>query len=173
MLSHPVWPQWGSCMQKLLVNSCSLHAHKVVVYGRKLRTELTDRSWMNRNKKPWLGTSHSLRRPRFNPGSVHVGFVVEKVTLEQVFLQVLRLSRQFHSTNAPLQRKMNKKKPHGSCLRCILKCSPCSFTCWAPVLYSSSYIRSVTEATGTEVQLTITNVHNQNSFLLKCIIGVL
>jgi hypothetical protein len=32
------------------------------------------------------------RRPGFAPGSVHVGFVVDKMALEQVFLQVLRFS---------------------------------------------------------------------------------
>jgi branched-subunit amino acid transport protein len=30
--------------------------------------------------------------PRFKPRSVHVGFVVDKVTLGQVFLQVLQFS---------------------------------------------------------------------------------
>jgi hypothetical protein len=32
------------------------------------------------------------RRPRFAPGSIHVGFVVDKVALGQVFLRVLRFS---------------------------------------------------------------------------------
>jgi hypothetical protein len=32
------------------------------------------------------------RRPGFNPGSVHVGFVVDKVALGQVFPRVLRFS---------------------------------------------------------------------------------
>jgi hypothetical protein len=31
-------------------------------------------------------------RPRFDPGSVHVGFVVDKVALGQVFPRVLRFS---------------------------------------------------------------------------------
>jgi hypothetical protein len=34
----------------------------------------------------------SPRRPGFAPGSVHVGFVVDKVALEQVYLRVLRVS---------------------------------------------------------------------------------
>jgi hypothetical protein len=45
---------------------------------------------------PWLGRLAAglpPRRPGFDPGSVHVGFVVDKVTLGQVFLRVLRLSR--------------------------------------------------------------------------------
>jgi hypothetical protein len=36
----------------------------------------------------WLLT----RRPRFTPGSVHVGFVADKVALGQVFLRVLQFS---------------------------------------------------------------------------------
>jgi hypothetical protein len=32
------------------------------------------------------------RRPGFDPGSVHVGFVVDKVALGQVFPRVLRFS---------------------------------------------------------------------------------
>jgi hypothetical protein len=42
------------------------------------------------------------RRPGFDPGSVHVGFVVDKVALGQVF------PCQFHSTGAPLLGKMKK-----------------------------------------------------------------
>jgi hypothetical protein len=38
----------------------------------------------------WLVTGLSQQRPRFVPMSVHVGFVVDKVALAQVFLQVLR-----------------------------------------------------------------------------------
>jgi hypothetical protein len=40
----------------------------------------------------------SPRRPGFDPGSVHVGFVVDKVALGQVFLRVLGfpLSISFH-----------------------------------------------------------------------------
>jgi hypothetical protein len=56
---------------------------------------------------PWLRrlvTGLSPRRPGFNPGSVHVGFVVDAVALEQVFLQVLRFS-----TGALLLEKMKKK----------------------------------------------------------------
>jgi hypothetical protein len=48
----------------------------------------------------------SLRGPGFNPGSVHVGFVVGKVALGQVFLRVLRFFLcQFHSPGAPLKWK--------------------------------------------------------------------
>jgi hypothetical protein len=44
---------------------------------------------------PWLRqlvAGLSPRRPGLDPGSVHVGFVVDKVTLGQVFLRVLRFS---------------------------------------------------------------------------------
>jgi hypothetical protein len=37
-----------------------------------------------------LVTGLSPRRPGFTPGSIHVGFVVDKVALGQVFLRVLR-----------------------------------------------------------------------------------
>jgi hypothetical protein len=40
----------------------------------------------------WLVTGLSPQRPGFNPGSVHVEFVVDKVALGQVFLRVLRFS---------------------------------------------------------------------------------
>jgi hypothetical protein len=44
---------------------------------------------------PWLRrliAGLSPRRPGFDSGSVHVGFVVDKVALGQVFLRVLRFS---------------------------------------------------------------------------------
>jgi hypothetical protein len=44
---------------------------------------------------PWLRrlvAGLSPRRPRFDPGPVHVGFVVDKVALGQVFPPVLRFS---------------------------------------------------------------------------------
>lgn len=40
----------------------------------------------------WLVASLSQWRPGFNPSQVHVGFVVEKVALGQVFLQALQFS---------------------------------------------------------------------------------
>jgi hypothetical protein len=46
----------------------------------------------------------------FDPGSVHVGFVVDKVAMGQVFPRVLRFSPcQFHSTGAPILGKTKKK----------------------------------------------------------------
>jgi hypothetical protein len=48
-----------------------------------------------RRAVPWLRrlvAGLPPRRPGFDPGSVHVGFVVDKVALGQVFSQVLRFS---------------------------------------------------------------------------------
>jgi hypothetical protein len=53
------------------------------------------------------GTAVARVRSR---GSVHVGFVVDIVALEQVFPpSTLVLPRQFHSTGAPLHVKNEKK----------------------------------------------------------------
>jgi hypothetical protein len=44
---------------------------------------------------PWLRSlvvGLSSRRPGFTPGSIHVGFVVEKVALGRGFLRVFRFS---------------------------------------------------------------------------------
>ena len=44
---------------------------------------------------PWLRrllAGLPLQRPGFNPGLVHVGFVVEEMALGQVFPRVLRFS---------------------------------------------------------------------------------
>jgi hypothetical protein len=48
----------------------------------------------------WLVAGLSPRRPGFAAGSIHVGFVVDKVALEQVFLRVLRFLCRYHSTVA-------------------------------------------------------------------------
>jgi hypothetical protein len=50
---------------------------------------------------PWLRrlvAGLSPWRPEFTPRSIHVGFVVDKVALGQVFLRVLQFSHQYHST---------------------------------------------------------------------------
>ena len=44
---------------------------------------------------PWLRplvAGLSPRTPGFDPGSVHLGFVVDKVAVGQVFLRILRFS---------------------------------------------------------------------------------
>jgi hypothetical protein len=53
--------------------------------------------WLRTNGRPETdrhGETNTCtpRRPGFDPGSVHVGFVVDKVALEQVFPRVLRFS---------------------------------------------------------------------------------
>ena len=58
----------------------------------------------------WLVASLSPRRPGFDPGSVHVGFMVEKVALGQVFPPSTSVFPcQFNSTGVPLLVKMKKK----------------------------------------------------------------
>jgi hypothetical protein len=54
-------------------------------------------SWLSR-----LAAGLPPRRPGFDPVSVHVGFVLDKVTLGQVF------PCQFHSNGAPLLGKGQK-----------------------------------------------------------------
>jgi hypothetical protein len=46
-------------------------------------------------------TSPSPQRSRFDPRPVHVGFGEDKVALRQDFLQALRFSHRYHSTNPP------------------------------------------------------------------------
>jgi hypothetical protein len=78
---------------------------------------------------PWLrrlAAGLPTRRPGLDPGSVHVGFVVDKVTLGQVFPPSSSVFPcQFHSTGAPLLGKGQEiiftvifiiglhNKPHG------------------------------------------------------------
>jgi hypothetical protein len=53
---------------------------------------------------PWMRSlvaGLSPRRPGFAPGSIHMGFVVDKVSLGQVFLRVLR----FYPVNISFHRR--------------------------------------------------------------------
>jgi hypothetical protein len=78
----------------------------------KERAELHEWKHVTVVAVPWLRrlvAGLSPRRPGFNPGSVHMGFVVDKVALGQVFLpRTSVFSCQFHFTGAPLQGKMKK-----------------------------------------------------------------
>jgi hypothetical protein len=66
------------------------------------------RRWLRR-----LVAGFSPQRPGFDPGSVHVRFVVDKVALGQVFFSELSVFPcQFHSTGAPLIVKLGKKTAH-------------------------------------------------------------
>jgi hypothetical protein len=63
---------------------------------------------------PWLGrlvAGLSPRRPGFDPGSVHVGFVVDKVALGLVFPRVLRFSLSVSFHRCSITRK-NEKTNH-------------------------------------------------------------
>jgi hypothetical protein len=72
---------------------------------------------------PWhrrLVAGLSSRRPGFDPASVHVRFMVDKVALGQVFFpKYLGFACQFHATGAPLHGKTEKiitglhEKPQG------------------------------------------------------------
>jgi hypothetical protein len=89
---------------------------------RKVSSVLVWR-WLKESQE-WLGqlvAGLSPRRPGFDPRPVHVGFVVDKVALGQVFPPSTSASPcQFYSTGAPLLGKMGKmfitglhKQPEG------------------------------------------------------------
>jgi hypothetical protein len=60
-----------------------------------------------------LGADLSLPRPGFYPGSVHAGFVVDKVALGQDFFPNTSVFPcQNHSTGVPLQAKTKKVINH-------------------------------------------------------------
>jgi hypothetical protein len=65
---------------------------------------------------PWLRrlvAGLPPRRPGFDPGSVRVGFLVDKVALGQVFPPSTSVFHcQFHSTGAPLLGKGQKNNNH-------------------------------------------------------------
>jgi hypothetical protein len=65
-----------------------------------------------RKAEPWLrrlAAGLPERRPGFDPGSLHMGFVVHKVALGQVFSPSTSVFPcQFHSTGAPLLGKGQK-----------------------------------------------------------------
>jgi len=62
-----------------------------------------------------------LRRSGFDPGSVHVRFVVEKVAMRQVFLRVLPVRRvsinplMLHAHFHPIRRTSGQKHSHAGC----------------------------------------------------------
>jgi hypothetical protein len=58
--------------------------------------KVTIRNWM-----PCHGSRLSPQRPMFDPWAVDAESVVDTEAMGQAFLQVLRLSRHYHSTNAP------------------------------------------------------------------------
>jgi hypothetical protein len=59
---------------------------------------------------PWLRSlvaGLSPGRPGIAPGSIHVGFVVDKVALGQVFLRVVRFSLSIYHSTVALQTHIN------------------------------------------------------------------
>jgi hypothetical protein len=103
---------------------------------------------------PWLRrlvADLSLRRPGFDSGSVHVGVVVDKVALGQVFPPSTSVFPcQFHSTGAPLLGKMEKTNHlslhHGAAQYAFrLRCQPlknphCNVVIlWLLTLYISDF----------------------------------
>jgi hypothetical protein len=60
---------------------------------RKITTSKTHFQPINRSLGVWYNYARiSPRRPGFAPRAVHMGFVVDKAALRQVFLRVLRFS---------------------------------------------------------------------------------
>jgi len=82
----------------------NVYHHHGVAAGRARRNRPDPMTSTTARAVPWLRrlvAGLSPRRPGFAPGSVHVGFVVDKVALGQVFLRVLRFSPvNIHSTVA-------------------------------------------------------------------------
>jgi hypothetical protein len=79
-------------------NSCQPYEHKLAgINFLENRVITYPKSESNQMKEavPWLRllvAGLSPQRPGFAPRSIHVGFVVDRVALGQVFLQVLRFS---------------------------------------------------------------------------------
>jgi hypothetical protein len=80
--------------EKPCITNIILHAS-----FNSVQAEKTGAGWLSRYSNyamgPWLrrlAAGLPPRRPGFDPGLVHVRFVVDKVALGQVFLRVLRFS---------------------------------------------------------------------------------
>jgi hypothetical protein len=81
----------------LLERSCGVeHCRQAVVFlNRKWSWGLYFRHVFLPAAVPWLKrlvAGLSPRKSGFAPGSIHVGFVVDKVVLRQIFLRVIRFS---------------------------------------------------------------------------------
>jgi hypothetical protein len=78
-----------------------------------LFTAIPDGEQRPERAMPWLRrlvAGLSPRRPGFDPGSVHVGFVVDKVAMVQVFFsRVLRFSPVNFIPTVPLYTEKRKK----------------------------------------------------------------
>ena len=87
------------CTSEMLVSVCAVKTQHITLNTkyvpllsalriiRKNEKVLYHMQWLRR-----LVAGLSPQRPGFDPGSVHVGFMVDKVALGHVFLRVLRFS---------------------------------------------------------------------------------
>jgi hypothetical protein len=113
----------GGCWQFLWENRKVRNSHKILMGGLEtgqLECEKGDGGTVFRQMLtvPWLkrlAAGLSPRRPGFDPGSVHVRFVVGKVALGQVFPRVLQFSPvNFISPVLHYSEKRKKNKSHSS-----------------------------------------------------------
>jgi hypothetical protein len=83
---------------------------------------------------PWLrrlAAGLPTRRPEFDPGSVHVGFVVDKVALGQGFLEYfgLPLPISFRRCSITRKKNNNNKLHHMVAQEALRLCCVCSICC--------------------------------------------
>jgi hypothetical protein len=99
---------WTYMHHKTQLMFLSLHTRRPVVWFLKNIIY----NYVYKKSMPWLRqlvAGLSPRRPGLDPGSVHVGFVVDKVVLGQVFFPSTSVFPcQFQSTGAPLLGKTKK-----------------------------------------------------------------
>jgi hypothetical protein len=88
-----------NCSETWHVNVRLVYKSATAVSFSLLSSSLKNKLWA----VPWLRSlvaGLSPRRPGFAPGSIYVGFVVDKVTLGQVFSEFFGFPCQYHSTVA-------------------------------------------------------------------------
>jgi hypothetical protein len=86
-VSHVRYEQYERCLHTPLLKMHTIYFSETLVY-----TCITTQNYSIVGRLRPLAAGLSPRRPGFAPGSTHVGFVVDKVALGQVFLRVLRFS---------------------------------------------------------------------------------
>ena len=118
-ISRDVFPQ---VFQTLISTLCNLNRGKSSLRMPFFVISSWAVQWLRR-----LVAGLPARRPVFDPGSVHVGFVVDKVALGQVFPPSTSVFPcPFHSTGAPLLEKIKKTSSSSSqCCTISLKAAVC------------------------------------------------
>jgi hypothetical protein len=103
---------FSNALKQFTVTQNLLKPMKQVYQTVQIGKSLENRNvLMGRSKFRGLAAGLSWRRLGFDPGSVHVGFVVNNVALGQVSPPVVRFSpRPFHSIGVPLLGKTKKKQ---------------------------------------------------------------